>query len=741
MASSNVCWGIEIGAGAVKALKVVLEGDQLKVADFAYIPHTRVLSTPDIDQDDAKRVALGRLVSEYDLSKATIAVSVPGHSAFARFAKLPPVEPKKVPDIVKFEAVQQIPFPLEDVEWDYQTFMSPDSPDIEVGIFAITKQRIASELAILGDVNLTPDVVTLSPVAVYNAIAYDLQFTESSPGTILLDVGTTSTDLIIADTGRVWVRTFPIGGHDFTNALVEAFKLGYPKAEKLKREAEKSKHARHVFQALRPVFSDLVQDVQRSIGYYQSMHPDSNLERLIGMGSTFQLPGLRKYLKQQLGMHVYRIEQFKRLESEGPNAAEFESHALNFVTAYGLATQGLDMAALKANLMPLEVTKKAMWASKGKWFAAAAGLSLVATGAMFIRPFMDNTYTTMNPPQEISQATTLANRLTNEARQAGVTDDVSQSAKIAELMSLYEGRGVYLDLVGDVDAMLGDADAKAAKTGSQSSGDAGFKLLAMYTDYLYGDMPIPTPGSGPKSGRNRGGRSNRDMSEDMGFIPSQSGGRNEYSREEFGRGGGGGGGELGADQGDAGGVQTDPRIAVNLELSTTQPIVQVYVEETIKRWLEANAKRADMPYFYNIDDFSWTKIDEITHEAPAESGEGNRAGVRQERNQNADPRGRRGGGRSGGRGRVAPEGGEGEGFIPGLEAGGGRGQPGRGVASGGGGPDLPKDAADAVATLDRLAPIDPPLDQDNTPGTVETILRVTFVAVLGSPDGSEEGGE
>ena len=66
-------------------------------------------------------------------------MSVPGHAAFARFAKLPPVEPKKVPDIVKFEAMQQIPFPLDQVEWDYQTFVSPDSPDVEVGIFAITR--------------------------------------------------------------------------------------------------------------------------------------------------------------------------------------------------------------------------------------------------------------------------------------------------------------------------------------------------------------------------------------------------------------------------------------------------------------------------------------------------------------------------------------------------------------------------------------------------------------------------
>src|SRR5436190_23958714 len=161
MPSSTICWGIEMGAGSVKALKLERDGDNLKVLDFAVIPHKRVLSTPDLDQADATRVALGTLVSQYDMTGTSIAVSVPGHSAFARFAKLPPVEPKKIPDIVKFEAVQQIPFPIDDVEWDYQTFASADSPDVEVGIFAITRDRVMDILSKWNEIGVTPDYVTI----------------------------------------------------------------------------------------------------------------------------------------------------------------------------------------------------------------------------------------------------------------------------------------------------------------------------------------------------------------------------------------------------------------------------------------------------------------------------------------------------------------------------------------------------------------------------------------------------
>ncbi|MGQ0629293.1 MAG: type IV pilus assembly protein PilM, partial [Phycisphaerales bacterium] len=298
--ASNASWGIEVGSGAVKAVKLERSGDTLVCTDFAIIPHKRVLSTPDTDEKDAKRVALGTLVAQHDLDRAAVSISVPGHSTFARFAKLPPVEPKKIPDIVKFEAVQQIPFPIDEVEWDFQTFTAPDSPDVEVGIFAMLRQSVMEKLANWQDVGHTPDTLTLSPLAAYNALAYDQGFGPQTPGTVILDVGTTSTDLVVAEGGRVWIRTFPIGGHQFTEALVTAFNLSYSKAEKLKKEAESTQHTRHVLQAMRPVFGDLAQDVQRSIGYYQSLHREAKLTRLIGLGSTFQLPGLRKFLSQQL---------------------------------------------------------------------------------------------------------------------------------------------------------------------------------------------------------------------------------------------------------------------------------------------------------------------------------------------------------------------------------------------------------------------------------------------------------
>jgi len=556
MAASNVCWGIEIGAAAIKALKLEAEGDGINVLDFAIIPHPQVLSTPDLDVSDALRVSLGTLASQVDLSKAQIAISIPGHQGFARFAKLPPVEAKRVPDIVKFEAVQQIPFPLEEVEWDFQTFISPDSPEVEVGIFAVTRQRIMERLAQLGDVGITPDIATLSPISAYNAVAYDLDFTERTAGTIILDIGTTATDMIVADAGRVWVRTFPIGGHQFTDAVVQAFKVTYPKAERVKRDSESTKHARQVFQAMRPVFSDLVQEVQRSIGYYGSIHPEAKLERLIGLGSTFRLPGLRKYLKQQLQMEVYRLEQFKKLSVDGPRAGEFQEASLNLATAYGLALQGLDIAPLRPNLMPVPVVREAIWRRKAPWFGVAAGVAAAGAGLMFVGPLLTQTQIQgATPDPIIATVAREAQRQKAEAEAAGVLSAEGADTDAARLASLTKGRELYAYLVNDLGLMLADARQRA---GSAAPGPV-FSVVSYATEYKPGQPSAEDTASDPYAAGRGGAASGITDPNEMAIADQE-------------------------------------RIRVTATLETTAADPQGLVLDTIEAWLRQNERRDGVPY-------------------------------------------------------------------------------------------------------------------------------------------------
>ena len=315
MAKNKSAWGIEIGSHAIKAVRLERIDNEATITDFVCIPHNKPLSTPEINVAEMTRLTLGQLVAAKNLEDQTIVMSVPGHSALARFAKLPPVEPKMIPNIVKFEAVQQIPFPIEDVEWDYQTFSSPDNPEVEVGIFAITKDRIEEKLTLYAEFGLRPEIVTLGPLAVFNAVSYDMSLAPDHKPVVVLDIGTQSRDVVVADSGRCWIRTFPLGGTHFTDALQNAFQISYGKADRLKADSATSKYARQMMQAMRPVFGDLVQEVQRSLGHYQMNHQESPLSMVMAVGSTFRIPGLRKFLGQHSIVEITRLNSSMRVIS------------------------------------------------------------------------------------------------------------------------------------------------------------------------------------------------------------------------------------------------------------------------------------------------------------------------------------------------------------------------------------------------------------------------------------------
>ena len=449
MARGKTAWGIEVGEYAVKAIRLERQGELLAVSDFAEFKHKKPLSTPDVDRDEVIRLTLGQLASQKSLENDMVVMSVSG--GLPRFAKLPPADKKAIPKLIEFEAQQQIPFPIDEVEWDAKLFESEDSPEVEVGIFAVKKADIDHQLALWSEHGLVPKEVTLGPVAVFNAVFFDRVMGQNHKPFVVLDIGTKSSDLIVVNGNTCWIRTFPIGGSDFTEAIAEAFKLPYAKAERLKQESATSKYAKQIMQAMRPVFGDLLEDVQKSIRFYENQHRGVRIETVLGVGSTFKIPGLRKFLGQQLGLNVARFDEFRNLQVEGRVASDFASHGVSMATAYGLALQGLEGAEIDVNLAPAEILRDQAWSSKNKWFVAAAGVALLASGLLFLPALQAQgsmKAATVAGKAEVDRTVSLAERHKKEISR--ISSEASIGFKAANYEQLLNDREIWPHLVHDV---------------------------------------------------------------------------------------------------------------------------------------------------------------------------------------------------------------------------------------------------------------------------------------------------
>ncbi len=445
MAAGIAVWGIEIGQCGLKAVKLrPAEGGRVELAAFDLIEHPKILSQPDADADELIRAALEKFASRNDWQGDQFVVGVPGQQTFSRFCKLPPVDAKKIPDIVRFEASQQIPFDMDDVVWDYQVFQAEDMPDVEVGIFAMRKDLIRKHIDYLGNIGIAPIGIQTIPSALYNFCRFDGQGVGGAGATVIIDVGAQNTDLIIVEPDSAWMRNIPLGGNSFTEALVKAFKLSFAKAESLKRTAATSKYARQIFQAMRPVFAELVAEVQRSIGFYSSTHRDVELQEVLACGNAFRLPGLQKYLENNLTISggVTRLEKFKALvPSATINAPQFSENILSFAPAYGLALQGLGLAPLAANLLPPELARIALWKKKRPFFVLAAACLGLAAVCPWARTAMDKSALAANAEDGLAAKAIIEKARDLNRRFADVQQNTGgEEAKIEKLFDLQKDK-------------------------------------------------------------------------------------------------------------------------------------------------------------------------------------------------------------------------------------------------------------------------------------------------------------
>ena len=473
MAKVNAVWGIDIGQCALKALRCTLDADgqTINADKYDFIEYPKILSQPEADPEELINEALEQFLSRNNVVGDKVAISVSGQAGLSRFFKPPPVEIKTMPDIVKYEVKQQIPFPIEDVIWDWQqlggSVIEGRAIDAEVGLFAMKRDAVFRALRPFDDVDVEVDIVQLSPLAIYNVLCHDTiekmpdpeEFDPENPppSIVVMLMGTDTTDLIVTNGIKLWLRNIPIGGNHFTRQLSRELKLTQAKAEHLKRNARQSENPKAVFKSMRPVFNDLVNEVQRSLTFFQSMEKNATISEIMLLGNAAKLPGLRQFLNKQLEIDIAKAGDFRKLKgADVTNQPTFSNNLLSFAPCYGLCLQGLNRGHIKTNLLPQEIVIERVVRAKKPWVLASVGALML--GLVLGLFFKGNAWWQVNPKYTDSASTSwdMAMRdVKTETTKSGgfVNTDKALKEKLdkfnviaKELSSASEGKATWLEV-------------------------------------------------------------------------------------------------------------------------------------------------------------------------------------------------------------------------------------------------------------------------------------------------------
>jgi len=387
-------WGVDIGQCALKAIRCEMQDGEIVATQVDYIEYPKILSQPDADPDALIADALEQLRERNDIGDERVAVSVSGQAGLAKFFKPPPIEQKKLRDIVEFEARQQIPFDLNEVVWDFQQMGGGSEIDgliseAEVGLFAMKRDQVLREMRPFDEAGLKLDAIQLAPMAIYNCVTYDLLdncpdpdvFDSDSPPAsyMVLSIGTETTDMLVTNGFRVWHRSIPIGGNHFTRQMTQQLKLTFAKAEHLKRNAREAPDPKRVFQAMRSVYDNLGTEVQRSLRFFEGIDRKASIKGVVILGNTAKLPGLRSFIGKKLELELVELETWNRLKGSSVTASPtFRNNVLAYGNCYGLCLQALGVSQLQTNLLPRELLFDRLVESKKPWVVAAISLLLIS---------------------------------------------------------------------------------------------------------------------------------------------------------------------------------------------------------------------------------------------------------------------------------------------------------------------------------------------------------------------------
>jgi type IV pilus assembly protein PilM len=333
--------------------------------------------------------AVTRALAEYPgaaMRGHSLAYCVPGQSIFLRPVKLPPSQPQQLAQMVRFEAQQNVPFPMHEVVWDYQLLPGRQG-DVEAVIVAIKSDLLDRINGAVSAVGALPDVVDVAPLALYNAVRFN--YPDDADGcTLVLDIGAKSTHMLFIEPGRMWVRGVPIAGNQMTQAVATELGVSMEQARELKHakgfvglggayEDPPDAEAARISKVIRSVLARLHADVNRSIGFYKSQQGGVAPSRVLLTGGCSALPYIDLFFAEKLRVPVERLNPLRNISlGEGVDREQLQMEGHLLGETVGVALRALGNTPIEVNLVP--VTAAAKKAALGKVPLAAGAVATVA---------------------------------------------------------------------------------------------------------------------------------------------------------------------------------------------------------------------------------------------------------------------------------------------------------------------------------------------------------------------------
>jgi type IV pilus assembly protein PilM len=341
--------GVDISSSAVKVLELSRQGEQYRVERYAVepLPQNSVVEHK-ITEVEPVANAVERAVKRSGTRCRHAAVAVPGAHVITKIVKMPAnMTDRERQAQVEMEADHYIPYPLDEVNMDFQVLGPAEgSPEeVNVVVAACRKEVVDDYLAVIQGPGLTPAVVDIETFAVENAyglIASHMPGGGMEKTVAVLDVGATATNINVMHNGRsVYTRDHAFGGRQLTEEIQRRYGLSYEEAGLAKKQGGLPDN--YQTDVLRPFMEAMCQEIMRALQFFYSSSPFNSVDQILLAGGCAQIPGIDELAAARIGVPAMVANPFA---SMALNARIKPQHLANdapsLMVTCGLALRSFD---------------------------------------------------------------------------------------------------------------------------------------------------------------------------------------------------------------------------------------------------------------------------------------------------------------------------------------------------------------------------------------------------------------
>ncbi|MGA0845307.1 MAG: Amuc_1101 family PilM-like pilus complex protein [Luteolibacter sp.] len=336
------------------------------------------------------QVALSDLAARLKLGKTKARYAISGQAVFTRFVKLPALQDDNIEQLVTFEAQQHVPFPLDEVVWDYELIES--AAEKEAVLVAIKSESLDEINNAVNEAGIGTTEVDVAPMALYNA--FRAAYGQLDESVLLIDIGAKTSNLLYIEGSRFFTRSIPVGGASITAAIAKEYNVSFAEAEHQKVSnglvALGGGHTEQLDDAIaalamviRNALTRLPAEIARTTNYYRSQHGGSAPRRIILAGGGANLPYTLEFFHEKLNLPVEYFNPAANLvvgKGVNPEALQREAHTMGELIGLGL--RGIGKSSINIDLVPA-VVEQARAADRRKPLLIAAAAILLGGTAIW----------------------------------------------------------------------------------------------------------------------------------------------------------------------------------------------------------------------------------------------------------------------------------------------------------------------------------------------------------------------